>query len=304
VSGPRKWLRSATSIFSLSKDRSGIHQLNAPAPVTSTRRRLESPVPLSEFAKHPRMATHSGHGRRDSLTSGERTRILRMLRDEGGRLADEDSQVFVGAPPPRPYELDLDDEAAPPPPPVVRPDVPAKPAVVVGLAQARRQKKPSGAPPLPATRGPKRVAPPAPPSSQPPQPPQVARARAPLPRPFDEPTRAVEESELLKKARAAPPAGPSFDDLPTRLGERLFDDAGIDDGLSTLVGESPPKFINSATIPDAGTSRDFDDGEATRLSNINLNGSRSQGAGRGDERTRAVDIRNDRSMSDVDWDID
>ena len=34
---------------------------------------------------------HTGHGRRDQLSAGERTRILRMLRDEGGRLADEDT---------------------------------------------------------------------------------------------------------------------------------------------------------------------------------------------------------------------
>ena len=38
--------------------------------------------------------THTGHGRRDQLTAGERTRILRMLRDEGGRMADEESQVL------------------------------------------------------------------------------------------------------------------------------------------------------------------------------------------------------------------
>ena len=300
VSGPRKWLRSATSIFSINEDRSGIHQLNkrpATSPVTG-KRRLDSPMPLSEFAKGNRMATqHTGHGRRDSLTAGERTRILRMLRDEGGRIADEDSQVFVGVPPSKAYDFDLDDEAAPPPPPVLRPDVPAKPAVVVGLAQARRQKKPSGAPPVPpsSTRGPKRT--------QPPPPPQhVARPRAPLPKPFDEPTRSVAESELLAKAREAP----AFEDLPTRLGgERLFDDGVIDDGLSTLVGESPPKFLNTSTIPDP---REYDgDAEATRLSNINnINGGRSQNPNRGggDERTRAVDIRNDRSMSDIDWDID
>jgi hypothetical protein len=177
----------------------------------------------------------------------------------------------------------------------MRPDVPAKPAVVVGLAQARGKKKPgqvSQPPPsVPSsTRGPKRTAPP----------PVPARPRAPLPKPFDEPTRNVNESELLAAVRGAPS---SFDDLPTRLGEnRLFDDGAIDDGLSTLVGDSP-KFLGASTIIDEP------DQEATRLAHIdNISpGARSQNPARGDERTRAVDIRGergDRRMSDVDWDID
>ena len=101
VSGPRKWLRSATSIFS-PKDHSGVQLASrTPAPggrldqKTGNPKKFEDPVPLSEFAKRGR--SHHGHGRRDQLSSGERTRILRMLRDEGGRMADEDSQVFMGA---------------------------------------------------------------------------------------------------------------------------------------------------------------------------------------------------------------
>ena len=312
VSGPRKWLRSATSIFTINKDKSGIHELNQRPETHTGRRRLSSPMPLSEFAKQPRMTSHSGHGRRDSLSAGERTRILRMLRDEGGRIADEESQVFVGLPPSKAYDLDLDDEAAPPPPPVLRPDVPAKPAVVVGLAQARRLKKPTAAPPPPpavsSTRGPKRTAPPPLPNSPP-------RGRAPLPRPFDEPTRNVTESELLSKARSAPQSPrsvppSSFEDMPTRMGEaRLFDDGVIDDGLSTLVGDSlsdAPKFLSATTIPDPRDTYEGDvEGDATRLSNLsNGKAARSQNSKRRDEDTRAVDIRNDRAMSDVDWDID
>jgi len=183
------------------------------------------------------------------------------------------------------------------------------------LAQARRHKKPATAAPPPppsSTRGPKRTAPPPLPSSPP-------RARAPLPKPFDEPTRNVTESELLAKARAAPPSrsvpppsSAAFEDMPTRMGEaRLFDDGVIDDGLSTLVGDSlsdAPKFLNSATIPDPRDTYEGDgEGDATRHTNIkNLgNGARSQNPKRRDEDTRAVDIRTgDRAMSDVDWDID
>ncbi|MFT3696147.1 MAG: NAD(P)-binding domain-containing protein [Kofleriaceae bacterium] len=332
VSGPRKWLRSATSIFSLSgrNDKSGIHQLNAPPPPPpppgrggKKPARLDSPVPLSEFAARGRAGsqhhTHTGHGRRDQLTAGERTRILRMLRDEGGRMADEDSQVFVGAPPaPRGYDFDFDDgEAAPPPPSMSaqRPDVPAKPAVVVGLAQAqaRRPRKPSQAPPPPPGMRPAAQKPQAAPNQT------SARKRAPLPKPFEgESTRAVNDAELAAAVRSAPGPGRvpgPFDDQPTRLGNvdaRLLDDGVIDDALNTLPGD---KFLGAVTEPNAALG--FDDQEETRMSNMDSimghprkhgghpgNGSGHRGPPPTDERTRAVDIRDDPSMSDVDWDID
>jgi hypothetical protein len=154
VSGPRKWLRSATSIFSnrpgsgpgTSSGNSGM----MPLPVTGAppsaakpdaraqrAKKFDAPVPLSEFAKRGKVTMHSHNGRRDSLTAGERTRILRMLRDEGGRMADEDSRVYIGAAPSNvDYDFDFDDGPAPAPA-MVRPDVPAKPAVVVGIAQAQ-----------------------------------------------------------------------------------------------------------------------------------------------------------------------
>ena len=38
---------------------------------------------------------------------------VRMLRDEGGRLADEDSQVYIGAAPgSKNYDFELDDQTA------------------------------------------------------------------------------------------------------------------------------------------------------------------------------------------------
>ncbi|HSK04609.1 MAG TPA: NAD(P)-binding domain-containing protein, partial [Kofleriaceae bacterium] len=175
VSGPRKWLRSATSIFS---SRGGTNPgLQAAPPRADVRaapkgagKKFDAPVPLSEFAKRgktqgvaaapaPGQSTvhhlHSGHGRRDQLSAGERTRILRMLRDEGGRLADEDSGVYIGAAP----AYDVDDSPAPAPvaapmaqmaPMTLRPDVPARPALVVGLEQAKLNKKPGGG--VPAAR--------------------------------------------------------------------------------------------------------------------------------------------------------
>ncbi len=136
-SGPRKWLRSATSIFSnRARSESGADfgsmappprteaRIKKPDAVKETRdgRRLDGPVPLSEFARQQRtggqITNHSGSGRRDALSAGERTRILRMLRDEGGRLADEDedSSVYIGAAPAaKAFELDLEDSPAPAP---------------------------------------------------------------------------------------------------------------------------------------------------------------------------------------------
>lgn len=75
VTGPRGWLKSAKTMFTQAL-------------------RLDQPMPLSEFAKRGTQRTHSGHGRRDALSASERTRVLRMLRDEGGRLADEDTKMI------------------------------------------------------------------------------------------------------------------------------------------------------------------------------------------------------------------
>ena len=64
ASGPKKWIKAATGLFGTGA------------------KKIEQPMPLSEFAKRQR--THAGMGRRDQLSAGERTRVLRMLRDEGG----------------------------------------------------------------------------------------------------------------------------------------------------------------------------------------------------------------------------
>jgi hypothetical protein len=192
-----------------------------------------------------------------------------------------------------------------------RPDVPAKPAVVVGLAQARRQKRQSGGPPppppMPVAAPPKR-------STQMQAQPagKSGGRRAPLPKPFEEPTRAVQDAELLAQVRNAPgpgrvgPApragGAPFDDVETKLGNidaRLLDDHAVDAALA-VAGE---KFIPTTTEPQAMLF-DHDDNEATRLSNVDGSLPGRATAPTRDERTRAVDIRNDPSMSDVDWDID
>jgi thioredoxin reductase/ferredoxin len=332
VSGPRKWLRSATSIFSTKSNVGPLPQPRGPATDGKgiQRKKLDGPVPLSEFAKRQKTQhTHTGHGRRDQLTAGERTRILRMLRDEGGRMADEESQVFVGAPPAPKYDFDFDDEAgqvaAPPP---ARLDVPAKPAVVVGLQQAneRRHKRQSGAPAAPPQHPP---APPRlptrtkPPTQQPLRAPTRAkgatqpppRPRPGLPKPFDEPTRAMRDDELLAAVRAAPGPGRVADE-PVRgvrsapgPGRSVFDEPTRMGGVDLSAFDNPEEGATSAEYPpkflDAKTEHSpspFDE-EATRMANVDGSPRQPRTAAH-DERTRAVDIRNDPSISDIDWDID
>jgi thioredoxin reductase/ferredoxin len=295
VRGPKKWLRSATSIFSTRQHSQLTPLPQRPPPIPPQARgggkRLDAPMPLSEFAKRQKSRhDHTGHGRRDQLSAGERTRILRMLRDEGGRLADEESQVHIGMAPPVPagYDFDFDDEGAgvvPPPAPIR--DVPAKPAVVVGLAQARQKRAtggpsraqqeprdppprpnpPSQPPPLPRAK-PASIPPPAPsvvrakPVSIPPPTPAAGRGKEltkrPLPAPFDNaPTRSVGVAEIANAMRAGRSAagggdgGGSLFDEPTRLGdvdEDLLMQTRPEDAARAGQGaEYPPKFLPAST---------------------------------------------------------
>ncbi|HEU0035462.1 MAG TPA: NAD(P)-binding domain-containing protein [Kofleriaceae bacterium] len=375
VSGPRKWLRSATSIFSNRPGtNSGVQPLPRPDPRSGgggggagKAKRFDAPVPLSEFAKRKKTVgpgkdgtgiIHSGDGRRDALSAGERTRILRMLRDEGGRLADEDSQVYIGTAPNRDFDFDFDDSPAPAPVPNAplppRPDVPAKPAVVVGLAQAQsrsRAKKPSAAPagprvtgqarpPLPPPGASGRAQPPAPlhlrdsdvvdsiPAA-PSRPPRTEAPRPaprrPVPPPFsDEPTRQVDDQLLaaLRGQGAASPGSPplspppraQFSDEPTKMANidpRAYDETGQEEITGPGGGNlmTPPPIAPPRPPPPAqNLFSDVEDhgDEATRLASLDSLAAmeRARNHGGNDERTRAVNIRNDPSISDVDWDLD
>ncbi|MFN0247568.1 MAG: NAD(P)-binding domain-containing protein [Kofleriaceae bacterium] len=353
VSGPRKWLRSATSIFSSKQHSQPNINVNTGGSNTMPRaqtpgmppppprgKKLPAPVPLSEFAMRNKSSMtsggehtgiHRGDGRRDQLSAGERTRILRMLRDEGGRMADEDSQVFIGTAPSPSQNFDFDfedDSPANPPPPMVRPDVPAKPAVVVGLAQAQagkaaRGKRSTAAPPPPVPNSnPPRA--PAPNTRQPP--------RRPVPQPFgDEPTRQV-DSEVISALRneqqqqqgrqkaptylPAKAVPPPFED-PTRMANvdaHLFDDSEFNDddpSHATTLDPQFEKFLKAAPKTELGSgipSGGFEENEATRMANVDgiaaMERARKANQFPPDESTRAVNIRTDRPMSDVDWDLD
>jgi thioredoxin reductase (NADPH) len=234
VSGPRKWLRAATNLLSgggtnagqktaASKDKDARDKRGGGggAALPRERGKLDRPVPLSEFAARQR--THTGAGRRDQLSPGERTRVLRMLRDEGGRIADEESQVFIGVPPAMPdhdsaFDFDLDDSPAMAPTATAQrkaarpPEPDAKQAVIVGLAQAmakgpanKRTKRQSDPPPAPVP----------PPASQPP----VSRSKPPLASPMP-PSRTKRATGVQNVHDGPPkpsrPVPPPFSEEPTR----------------------------------------------------------------------------------------
>lgn len=75
LTGPKGWLKSAKTMFTQAL-------------------RLDQPMTLGEFANRAQTVGPSKSGRRDGLSASERTRVLRMLRDEGGRLADEDTKML------------------------------------------------------------------------------------------------------------------------------------------------------------------------------------------------------------------
>ncbi|MCE9572044.1 MAG: NAD(P)-binding domain-containing protein [Deltaproteobacteria bacterium] len=276
VSGPRKWLRSATGLFTGQK-------------------KLEQPMPLREFAKQQRFkSVHTGHGRRDSLSPGERTRVLRMLRDEGARLADEES--YIGAMPRSESAIEMENSPPPEPklqrtgkamPPMHLEDEPPKQAVIVGLAKAmaagpttatraKRPTQPPGtiipmAPPVPGAtppgepRRPGRGLPQPPVHAGPPTPPEVpmlpSRSKRPsaapnaggspppvkrrVPPAFnEEPTKRLEPGSplaaMLRQAQAKP-ARAGFDDEATRTAPPHYD------AESTRAVEVDAAFLDGAS---------------------------------------------------------
>ena len=368
--GPKKWLRSATSLFS---NRLGTQTGGVPMPMpppradsrpvapgpaqmpgmtamagsaSSTaagqRKKFDAPVPLSEFAMRGKApstgvsAGHSGDGRRDQLSAGERTRILRMLRDEGGRESDEDgdSAVYIGgAPAPgSSFDFDIDDPPVAPPPPSLayahspgRPDLSAKPAVVIGLAEAQassraRQKRSTAA----GAAAPF-SAPVAPPSSS-------ARARndsrapapgrRPVPKPFTEENTREVDDEIMNALRAhddkmayqrageatriAPaPRGPAPRQPAPPEPYDVFDERNSQTQLEN--GDFHKFLVQSPATDPIGMT--FDDGdEHTRMTDASsiaaMERVRQHQPALPDERTRAVRIREDGSMSEVDWDLE
>jgi hypothetical protein len=116
ASGPRKWLQSATSVFA-TRFSNQKNQMPPPPRRVRTAPGVQSALPgmptpligapgiVTPFG--PQMGTqvhhgHSGDGRRDQLLPNERTRVLRMLRDDGGQDEYTDENVHIGSLPVRP----------------------------------------------------------------------------------------------------------------------------------------------------------------------------------------------------------
>jgi len=299
-SRPRKWLRSASKVF-------------------TTSGKLDRPMPLSEFAQQARR--HSGHGRRDKLDPRERTRVLRMLRDEGGRRADEDSKVVLldregtaatsihradgrshhapsrrgrrSSPPPLPppHPGDRQQRFLGPHMPTVQESFPLgpnddplrtippdrgdspKPAVIVGLAKAAAQGPRSG-----ARR--KRE------SSRPPI------AREPF---MEEPTRQLGEEQaraLLERLEGG--GGPrSPEEMPT-------DYQPIPPSLMRGDDEAT-RQVNLGEVDDLAVGSDPTGRARARRSAPPPPSSRTR---RPEEPTRAVDLGRHGTLSNVDWDLD
>jgi thioredoxin reductase/ferredoxin len=242
-SGPRKFLRAATSMF-----RGG--------------QKLDKPMPLSEFAKQQRR--HSGRGRRDQLDAGERTRILRMLRDDGARQADEESKVVFledlaaggdGAPAgrsfheesppieqlPEPMSYLETTTSGPPPAPGAASGMP-KQAVIVGLARATAQ-------------GPRQT-----------------RSHTPAPNDgLPDLFRLPDDPRAQQRAQPRPTPDP---DGPTRFEPMTFDpdDEATqfmgDQGIGQMAHAPPPAAPPRSESPPPPLSGFDDDDERTMLANF------------------------------------
>ncbi len=156
LTGAKGWLKSAKTMFTQAL-------------------RLDQPMPLSEFANRGQNhGGHSGHGRRDALSPSERTRVLRMLRDEGGRLADEDTKMLrVG---------DIAPQYASPPPAQPAPAQhhqapPAQPPPAQPSPSAQHQVPATQAPPQPMRTMFAHGAPKSAPAAAEPQPGALSNAR-------------------------------------------------------------------------------------------------------------------------------
>jgi hypothetical protein len=107
------------------------------------------------------------------------------------------------------------------------------------------------------------------------------------------------------------PVIPANHDEPTRMAHidaLAFDDSNSLDDMTRPSGDFPPKYLSPSTEPNFGSFEDHQDpDEATRLSSLDgiaaMERARNHGPSN-DERTRAVNIRNDPSISDIDWDLD
>jgi hypothetical protein len=158
-----------------------------------------------------------------------------------------------------------------------------------------------------------------------PPPPQPSRSRQlsavpsptrrPVPAPFsDEPTRQVDDELLSALRNAAPakaaprpglPKPSTILAAPTDPTIDVFVD-GDSEEMTLPADDLHARFLSQAPMTDPDLHLDEQPEEATRLSRIDGIAAmeRARHGPPNDERTRAVNIRNDPSISDIDWDLD
>ena len=250
-----------------------------------------------------------------------------MLRDEGGRIADEESQVHIGAAPPAPkgYDFDFDDEAS---------------GAAARARMCRRSRRSSsGSSRRTRTQeAPDRRAA----ASQLPLPPRATDRcdRRRCHRPPREGTdtaaaaheghHAVAAAARAQRTRAARRCRSRSASRRARwrttsccarcarrpapaarcsTSRRALGDVDARCSIAARAAPRPASTRRSSCrrTTEPSPPPTFDD-EATRMANVDSIGKRRRRrhrrARRHDERTRAVDIRNDPSISDIDWDID
>jgi thioredoxin reductase (NADPH) len=306
-SGPRKWLQSATSIFSSAQHklktdpRAKARARTQPPPLPGIARAPRPPAPVDNlptpFTGAPSMPTpltgiqtpligaskesrpsfaqsgtivrhaHSGHGRRDELSGPERTRILRMLRDDGG--GEEESGLYrVGnihmlpsaGERPRPVDgrgqrlHELTPLPGPLPVAPVRPTPPARQtftaAAVADIDESSEQvhigaMPDLSAPPRSTTRPPIDAMPPsAQPAASPPprtRPPSVARRAT---------SSAVAPEPSAEPPPTAPPRRPRPPSIVRRAATPATGAPPPPVELDATTTRTPPKFIDSSTTID------------------------------------------------------
>ena len=292
----KKWLRSASKVFTGGG-------------------KLERPMPLSEFAQQARR--HSGQGRRDKLDPRERTRVLRMLRDEGGRQADEDSKIYIldrnGRPTGLRGEEDRRVQGSPPPAPRRGPPPPPPPRHLPPVVETR----PDG---LPAFDDPVRTIPP------------TSRERV-LPGGLGHTESSPKAAVIVGLARAtergprtgprrrkeSPGPRPAILEVPTRqigpaqsraLFERLEADRAAerrssgpqpvqhDPTMDDRLQEDPTRQVHLGSYDDLAVGSE----PASYRPGPPIVPPRADALRHSEDPTRSVHL--DRGMSEVDWDLD
>jgi thioredoxin reductase len=310
----RRFIRSASSLFHMRDEKA------------------KRPIPLSQFAQGA--AGTDGVGRqakRDQLEPGERTRILRMLRDEGGRQADEDSQVHRSNSILEDYEPEVFnpiETSAPSAPPAPTPSTPSTPsqrpaskgsALLATLPPpiAGNEATQEGAPRQALIVGLAKATADAPRASR--------RRRRPAPEVHEERTQhlPLEQARALgeaaKQPSAKPPSAkpppPSSKPKPRGLRAPVMEEPTslLDFDPAQMMREAesarPPMFSRTDTANEEAT-RNVDVNTLLAEGGINTMPGAAQdpptdpGPGLEDRARLSEDEYEPRSLSEVDWDLD